>query len=64
MMVTGAHWVHRFNHRRLYQYCVDIPPLELEAAYYAHHQRTAGLSSHTKKSPGSPARFRLLEKPS
>jgi putative transposase len=24
-----------FNHRRLYEYCGDIPPAELEAAYYA-----------------------------
>jgi hypothetical protein len=32
MMVTAAHWVHRFNHCRLHQYCGDIPPVELEAA--------------------------------
>jgi len=31
-----AEWVDWFNHRRLYEYCGDIPPAELEAAYYAH----------------------------
>jgi putative transposase len=29
------------NHRRLYEYCGDISPFELEAAYYAQHQRPA-----------------------
>ena len=24
-----------FNHRRLYEYCGDIPPVDLETAYYA-----------------------------
>ena len=27
-----AEWVDWFNHRRLYEYCGDIPPAELEAA--------------------------------
>lgn len=31
-----AEWVDWFNHRRLYEYCGDIPPAELENAYYAH----------------------------
>ncbi len=41
-----AEWVDWFNHRRLYQYCGDVPPAEMEAAYYAQHpaQQTAGLS--------------------
>lgn len=26
-----------FNHRRLYEYCEDIPPAELETAYYLQH---------------------------
>jgi putative transposase len=26
-----------FNHRRLYETCGDIPPAELEAAYYSHN---------------------------
>ena len=32
-----AEWVEWFNHRRLHQYCGDIPPTELETAYYAQH---------------------------
>lgn len=32
-----AEWVDWFNHRRLYEYCGDIPPAELEQAYYAGH---------------------------
>ena len=39
--VATAEWVHWFNHRRLYQYCGDIPPVELETAYYAQQQRPA-----------------------
>jgi putative transposase len=35
-----AEWVDWFNHRRLYQYCGDIPPAELEAAYYAQTNLT------------------------
>jgi putative transposase len=29
---------HKFNFRRLYEYCGDVPPAELEAAYYAQHR--------------------------
>ena len=36
-----AEYVDWFNHRRLYEYCGDIPPAELEAAYYALHQPQA-----------------------
>jgi putative transposase len=36
-----AEWVNWFNNRRLYEYCGDIPPAQLEAAYYAQHQRPA-----------------------
>jgi putative transposase len=39
--LATAEWVDWFNHRRLYQYCGDIPPVDLEAAYYAQHQRPA-----------------------
>jgi putative transposase len=41
-----AEWIDWFNHRRLYEYCGDIPPVEIESAYYAHHQAqpTADLS--------------------
>ena len=30
-----AEWVDWFNHRRLYEYCGDIPPAELEDANYS-----------------------------
>ena len=33
-----AEWVDWFNHRRLYEYCGDIPPAELEDACYRKHQ--------------------------
>jgi putative transposase len=39
--IATAEWADWFNHRRLYEYCGDIPPAELEAAYYAQHQPQA-----------------------
>lgn len=33
--IATAEWVDWFNHRRLYEYCGDIPPSDLEAAHYA-----------------------------
>ncbi|WP_245818930.1 IS3 family transposase, partial [Haloechinothrix alba] len=33
--LATAEWVDWYNHRRLYEYCGDIPPAELETAYYA-----------------------------
>jgi putative transposase len=39
--LATAQWVHWFNHSRLYEYCGDIPPVELEMAYYARNQRPA-----------------------
>jgi putative transposase len=36
--IATAEWVDWFNHRRLYEYCGDIPPAELEDAYYAQNQ--------------------------
>ena len=44
--IATAEWVDWFNHRRLYEYCGDIPPAELEAAYYARFT--------TKQPAGSP----------
>jgi len=32
-----AEWVDWYNHRRLYQYCGDIPPVEAENNYYARN---------------------------
>ena len=44
--IATAEWVDWFNHRRLYEYCGDIPPVELEEAYYARKtaQQTAALT--------------------
>jgi putative transposase len=39
--LATAEWVDWFNHRRLCEYCGDIPPVDLEATYYAQHQRPA-----------------------
>ena len=39
--IATAEWANWLNHRRLYEYCGDIPPAELEVAYYAHHQPQA-----------------------
>jgi putative transposase len=39
--LATAEWVDWFNHRRLHEYCGDIPPVDLETAYYAQHQRPA-----------------------
>ena len=39
--LATAEWVDWFNHRRLYEYCGDIPPVDLEAAYYTKHRRPA-----------------------
>ena len=35
--IATAEWVDWFNHHRLYEYCGDMPPAELEEAYYARH---------------------------
>ena len=45
--IATAEWVDWFNHRRLYEYCGDIPPAELEDAYYAQirAQQPAELSN-------------------
>ncbi|MGI4894261.1 MAG: IS3 family transposase [Janthinobacterium lividum] len=39
--ITTAEWVDWFNHRRLYEYCGDIPPADLETAYYAQNPSPA-----------------------
>jgi putative transposase len=39
--LATAEWVDWFNRCRLYEYCGDIPPDDLETAYYAQHRRPA-----------------------
>jgi hypothetical protein len=48
------------NHHRLYEYCGDISPVEMETAHYAQTQRTSHwLSTQIRKSPDSPGRFTM-----
>ena len=44
--IATAEWVDWFNHRRLYEYCNDCPPVQAEQHYYAQQaaQPTAELS--------------------
>src|SRR6195952_938697 len=35
--LATAEWIDWFNHRRLYQYCGDVPPAQLEEAFYARN---------------------------
>ena len=39
--IATLEWVDWFNHRRLYEYCGDMPPAELEAAHYAQQPTSA-----------------------
>jgi putative transposase len=39
--LATAEWVDWFNRRRVYEYCGDVPPVDLETAYYAQHRRPA-----------------------
>jgi putative transposase len=45
--IATAEWVDWYNHRRPFEYCDDLPPVEAEQAHYAHHQtpETAGVSN-------------------
>ena len=36
--IATAEWVDWYNHRRLFEYCGDIPPVELETAHYHQNQ--------------------------
>jgi putative transposase len=35
--IATLEYVDWFNHRRLFQACGDVPPVELEAAHYRQH---------------------------
>lgn len=46
--IATAEWVDWFNHRRPFEYCDDLTPIEAEQAHYRHHQQgpaTAGVSN-------------------
>jgi putative transposase len=42
--IATLNYVDWFNHRRLHETCGDIPPAELEAAYYRHNSSLAEAS--------------------
>ena len=42
--IATLNYVDWFNNRRLYESCGDIPPAELEAAYYRHNSSLAEAS--------------------
>jgi hypothetical protein len=46
--IATLEYVDWYNHRRLYEACGDIPPAELEAAYYIHSSGLAEVSLSTK----------------
>ncbi len=52
-----AEWVDWFNHRRLYRYCGNIPPAEMETL---DKQPSNPPGSHTDRSPDTPGRFTVL----
>ncbi len=39
--IATAEWVDWFNHRRPFEYCDDLTPVQAEAAHYAHRQTPA-----------------------
>ena len=39
--IATAEWVDWFNHRRPFEYCDDLTPVEAETAHNAHHQTPA-----------------------
>jgi putative transposase len=39
--LATARWIDWINHRRLYEYCGDVSPVEFEAAYYPERRRPA-----------------------
>ena len=55
--IATLEYVDWFNHRRLYETCGDIPPAELEAAYYSQNDRLAEAAVSQTESPDSPGRF-------
>ena len=43
--IATAEWVDWYNHRRTFEYCDDLTPVEAEAAHYAHHKESATVGS-------------------
>jgi len=49
--IATLEWVDWFNHRRLYEHCGDVPPVELEAFYYCEPNSTGEVYSSTDQNP-------------
>jgi hypothetical protein len=66
--IATLEYVDWFNHRRLYEACGDVPPAELETAYYRQNSSlaetapvtTASLRTHRRGSARFPGRARSL----
>ncbi len=58
--MATARWVDWFNHRRLYQYCGDVPPVELEVPTTLNARDQRRLRSQIRESPDSPGRFSTM----
>lgn len=59
--IATAEWVDWFNHRRPYEYCDDLTPIEAEHAPTTVTTRRRRQSpSQTSRSPDSPGRFTTL----
>ena len=43
--IATAEWVDWFNHRRPFEYCDYLTPVEAEEAHYAHHKDPATVGS-------------------
>lgn len=43
--IATAEWVDWYNHRRTFEYCDDLTPVEAEAAHYDHHKDPATVGS-------------------
>ena len=55
--IATLEYVDWFNHRRLQEPCGDIPPAELETAYYRQNAALAEAARQQPESPDSPGRF-------
>jgi putative transposase len=53
--IATLEYVDWFNHRRLYEACGDIPPAELETAYYRQNAALTEAGQTTSESPDKSA---------
>jgi putative transposase len=58
--IATLEYIDWFNHRRLYEACGDIPPAELEAAYYSQNPSSPRPVTQQNESPDTPDRFSFV----